>query len=103
MIKLNQVVFINSASFDFAKVMIEGNTLFCGANGVGKTTILRALLFFYSANSKRLGINQSKKKSFHEYYFENLNSYLNKAKHMYRYQYRPIWRLIIGIRIYIGQ
>lgn len=76
MIKLNQVVFINSASFDFAKVMIEGNTLFCGANGVGKTTILRALLFFYSANSKRLGINQSKKKSFHEYYFENLNSYL---------------------------
>ncbi|GGD43962.1 ATP-binding protein [Malaciobacter pacificus] len=81
MIKLNQVVFINSASFDFAKVQIEGNTLFCGANGVGKTTILRALLFFYSANSKRLGINQSKKKSFHEYYFESLNSYL-----IYRYK-----------------
>lgn len=76
MIKLNQVVFINSASFNFAKIMIEGNTLFCGANGVGKTTILRALLFFYSANSKRLGINQSKKKSFQEYYFESLNSYL---------------------------
>ena len=33
----------------------------------------------------------------------NLNLYLNKTKYMYRYQYRPIWRLIIGIRICIGQ
>jgi hypothetical protein len=46
-----------------------------GTNNYGKTSLQRAILFFYSANSRGLGIAQSQK-SFEEHYFRYENSYL---------------------------
>ena len=45
---LNKVVFINSAdkSLKFAEVNLDGNVHFIGTQGVGKSTLLRAILFF---------------------------------------------------------
>jgi hypothetical protein len=73
---LTQLTLINSASLNYANINLNGNTLLSGANGVGKTTVLRAVLFFYHANSRKVDINSAKKKNFKEYYFSTLNSYL---------------------------
>jgi hypothetical protein len=42
---------------------------------MGKTTLQRAILFFYSANTRGLGISSSQK-SFEDYYFQFPNSYI---------------------------
>ena len=74
--QLKEIIFINTASLPFAHVDVDGNTLFSGRNGAGKTTVLRAVLYFYGAyRSEALGINR-KKKRFEEYYFKQANSYL---------------------------
>ena len=53
---LNKIVFINSANIKYAEINLDGNVHFIGTQGVGKSTILRAILFFYNANKQRLGI-----------------------------------------------
>ena len=72
---LNKVVFINSATIQYAEVQLDGNVHFIGTQGVGKSTLLRAVLFFYNADSQKLGISKEKK-SFAEYYFPYQNAYL---------------------------
>lgn len=72
---LNKIVFINSARIQYAEIQIDGNVHFIGTQGVGKSTALRALLFFYNADKLRLGISKEKK-SFDEYYFPYVNSYI---------------------------
>lgn len=53
---LNKIVFINSANIRYAEICLDGNVHFIGTQGVGKSTILRAILFFYNANKQKLGI-----------------------------------------------
>lgn len=72
---LNKVVFINSASISYSEINIDGNVHLIGTQGVGKSTALRAILFFYNADKQRLGISREKK-SFDEYYFPYTNSYI---------------------------
>ena len=74
---LNKIIFINSAdkSLQFAEVNLDGNVHFIGTQGVGKSTLLRAILFFYNADKQKLGIPREKK-TFDEYYFPFLNSYI---------------------------
>jgi len=74
---LNKVIFINSAdkSLKYAEVNLDGNVHFIGTQGVGKSTLLRAILFFYNADKQKLGIPKEKK-SFDEYYFPFQNSYI---------------------------
>src|SRR5476651_2497888 len=72
---LNRVIFINSANVKFAEIAIDGNVHFIGTQGVGKSTLLRAILFFYNADKLKLGIEKGKK-TFDEYYFPFGNSYL---------------------------
>ena len=72
---LNKIVFLNSANIPYAEVMLDGNVHFAGTQGVGKSTVLRALLFFYNADKMRLGI-QSGQKTFEEFYFKHSNSYI---------------------------
>ena len=72
---LNKIVFINSASVRYAEISIDGNVHFIGTQGVGKSTTLRAILFFYNADKLRLGIEKGKR-SFDEYYFPFGNSYI---------------------------
>jgi ABC-type uncharacterized transport system fused permease/ATPase subunit len=70
---LNKVIFINSATVKFAEINIDGNVHFTGTQGVGKSVLLRAILFFYNADKTKLGIPREKKR-FDEYYFEYQNS-----------------------------
>jgi hypothetical protein len=72
---LNRIIFINIANTDYSSVEIAGNTCFVGTNNMGKTTLQRAILFFYSANTRGLGISTSQK-SFEDYYFQYPNSYI---------------------------
>ena len=72
---LNKIIFLNSAHIPMAEIKLDGNVHFAGTQGVGKSTIQRAILFFYNADQMKLGISKEKK-SFAEYYFEYPNSYL---------------------------
>jgi hypothetical protein len=72
---LNKIVFIHSANVSFQQIELNGNCHFIGDQGVGKSTILRSILFFYNSNQQQLGISQNKK-SFAEYYFQNPNSHI---------------------------
>src|SRR3954465_12179636 len=72
---LHRIVLINVANNKYADIEMNGNTCFVGTNNYGKTSLQRAILFFYSANSRGLGIAQSQK-TFEEHYFRYENSYL---------------------------
>lgn len=72
---LNRIVEINIANVKYADIELSGNTCFVGTNNFGKTSLQRAILFFYSANSRGLGIAPSQK-PFEEHYFRYENSYL---------------------------
>ena len=99
---LNKIIFLNSANISRAEISLDGNVHFTGNQGVGKSTILRALLFFYNANRLHLGL-QSGQKSFDEFYFRHSNSHIlyevmrdNSAYTILvsRYQGRASWRFI---------
>ena len=72
---LNKIIFINSASVKYSEINLDGNVHFIGTQGVGKSSLLRAILFFYNADKLKLGISREKK-SFDEYYFPYANSYI---------------------------
>ncbi|CAA6799381.1 MAG: Unknown protein [uncultured Sulfurovum sp.] len=75
--KLKSVTLINSGDYTFSTIDIDGNVLLSGANGAGKSTFLRAVLFFYNPSLKRadFGIDANKT-SFLDYYFPYPQSYL---------------------------
>jgi chromosome segregation ATPase len=74
---LSKIIFINSAdkSLKYAEIDLDGNVHFIGTQGVGKSTLLRAILFFYNADTQKLGIPREKK-NYNEYYFPYQNSYI---------------------------
>lgn len=72
---LNRIVEINVANVKYADIELNGNTCFVGTNNFGKTSLQRAILFFYSANSRGLGISSSQK-TFDDHYFRYENSYI---------------------------
>ena len=72
---LNKVVFINSANVPYAEVRLDGNVHFIGTQGVGKSTLLRAILFFYNGDKLKLGIPKEKK-GFDDFYLPHSNSYI---------------------------
>lgn len=72
---LNKIVFINSASVVHTEIELDGNVHLIGTQGVGKSTLLRAILFFYNANKTKLGIPREKK-GFDDYYFGYQNAYI---------------------------
>lgn len=73
---LRKITFINSARFDTGSTInLSGNTLLTGTQGVGKTTVDRAILFFYTADTRNLGIPGGMD-NFQKFYFPNSNSYL---------------------------
>ena len=72
---LRKIVFVNSAHIRYAEVKLDGNVHFIGTQGVGKSTLLRAVLFFYNADKQHLGIPKEMK-SFDEFYLPNANSYI---------------------------
>ena len=76
-IGLQKIMFYESATFKHADLDIASNTLLLGDSGVGKTSIMRAALFFYTMDYSEsiLGINDNESKvSFIEWYFDILGS-----------------------------
>lgn len=73
---LNKIVFINSAHIRYGEVALDGNVHFTGTQGVGKTTLLRALLFFYNADKEKLGLRKQSQRSFDDYYIPTPESYI---------------------------
>lgn len=72
---LRKIVFINSANIRYAEIKLDGNVHFIGTQGVGKSTLLRAILFFYNADKLHLGIPKEMK-SFDDFYLPHPNSYI---------------------------
>lgn len=72
---LNKIIFIESANTRYAEIKLDGNVHLIGTQGVGKSTLLRALLFFYNANQQKLGIPIEKKR-FVEFYYPYQNSFI---------------------------
>jgi hypothetical protein len=72
---LSKIIFINSAQIKYSEINLDGNVHFIGTQGVGKSTLLRAILFFYNADTLGLGIPKQKN-SYTDYYFSNSNSYV---------------------------
>lgn len=69
---LKRIMFIDSAKFKYIDMDISENTLLLGASGVGKSSIMRAVLFFYTMDNSRenLGIAVGEtKKGFNDWYF----------------------------------
>lgn len=71
--QLSKIIFINSATIRYEEVNLDGNVHFIGTQGVGKSTLLRAILFFYNADTLKLGIPREKQ-PLAEYYFKKSNS-----------------------------
>ena len=102
---LSKVVFINSANIPYAEIHLDGNVHFIGTQGVGKSTILRAILFFYNGDKLKLGIPKEKK-GFDEFYLPYANSYIvYEVSHergafcvlVFRSQGRACFRFIDGV------
>ena len=72
---LNKIIFINSAQIKYAEINLDGNVHFIGTQGVGKSALLRAILFFYNADTLGLGIPRQKL-AYVDYYFNHSNSYI---------------------------
>ncbi len=72
---LSKIIFINSAHIPYGEVQLDGNVHFTGTQGVGKSTLLRAILFFYNAEKQQLGIKKTQK-SFDDFYLPYPNSYI---------------------------
>ncbi|MDE6026874.1 MAG: ATP-binding protein, partial [Muribaculaceae bacterium] len=73
--RLSKIIFIHSANIPYAEVRVDGNVHFTGTQGVGKSTLLRAILFFYNADPSRLGIRVQGQKKFDQFYLPHNNSY----------------------------
>lgn len=72
---LNKVIFINSANMRYEEIVLDGNAHLAGLPGVGKTTIQRAILYFFTANQLKLGIDSSKQK-FMQFYLPGRDSHI---------------------------
>ncbi len=73
--QLQRIILVNSANIHYREVQLDGNIHFIGTQGTGKSTLLRAILFFYNADARKLGISKEKK-GFAEYYFPYADSYI---------------------------
>lgn len=75
--QLESATFFNSQRFPYAHIDLSGNTIVVGSNGTGKTSSLRASLFFYGVSDRMgLGIRSDNKLSFGSYFLQHINSYI---------------------------
>ena len=75
---LKKIYLIKSAGYEFTEINLEDNTLLLGESGVGKTTIMRAVLFFYTMDysPSLLNLTSDTKKPFNDWYFREHNSHI---------------------------
>jgi hypothetical protein len=68
--RLNRIVLINAAGFDYVEFPVGGHSQVIGVNGHGKSTLLRTVLFFY------LGTNEKAPYALHETKTDFVSHYL---------------------------
>ena len=68
--KLDRIILINSAGFDYLEFPVGGHGQVIGVNGHGKSTLLRTILFFY------LGTNEKAPYALHETKLDFVSHYL---------------------------
>ncbi|MEA3505091.1 MAG: ATP-binding protein, partial [Bacteroidota bacterium] len=101
---LQRIILINSGNISYREIHLDGNIHFIGTQGTGKSTLLRAILFLYNADSRKLDLSKEQK-SFADYYFPHADSYIffevRKEQRtfcvwLYRKQNRLCFRFIDG-------
>lgn len=73
MAKLDRIILINSAGFDYLEFPVGGHAQVIGINGHGKSTLLRTVLFFY------LGTNEKAPYALHETKSDFVSHYLGDS------------------------
>ena len=60
--RLERIILINSSTFRYAEVQVDGNTHISGDNSSGKSTFLQIETLFYTGDSstKALGIGEGR-------------------------------------------
>jgi len=86
---LNEIRLVNSAFFGNEVIKLDDSTLFLGSSGVGKTTVLSAIMFFYSQNKNKTRPDK-KDKNFFEWHLNTSSSYV-------MYKYRNLSGLVLLI------
>src|SRR6266404_2847143 len=75
--RLNRIVLINAAGFDYVELPVGGHSQVIGVNGHGKSTLLRTVLFFYlGTNRKAPYAPHETKTDFVSHYLGDPPSYL---------------------------
>jgi len=72
---LKEIRFINSGHFPNEKVIIDDFTLLLGSSGVGKTTVMSAICYFYTMDKDKTR-PLSKELSFYDWHLEGSYSHL---------------------------
>ena len=72
---LKEIRFINSGHFPNEKVLIDDFTLLLGSSGVGKTTVMSAICYFYTMDKDKTR-PLSKELSFYDWHLEGSYSHL---------------------------
>ena len=73
---LNKIIFINSASMRYEELELDGNIHLSGLSGAGKTSVERAILYFFTADQRNLGIDLNSQKTFVQHYFASSDSHI---------------------------
>lgn len=73
---IKQVILANSAGYPYAQVRIDGHCDIAGGQGVGKTTLMNAILFPLVVDDILIDITKGEKERFSEYYFKYSNSFI---------------------------
>ncbi|MBE6257358.1 MAG: ATP-binding protein [Prevotella sp.] len=73
---LNRIIFINSASMRYEELELDGNIHLSGFSGAGKTTVERAILYFFTADQRNLGIDLNSQETFVQHYFASGDSHI---------------------------
>ena len=73
---LKRLVMVNSGGYQLADVLLDGHSDLAGGQGVGKTTLMNAILFPFVVDDQYLDIDTREKTRFSLYYFQHSNSFL---------------------------
>ena len=75
--RLERIILINSSTFRYAEVIVDGNTHIAGDNSVGKSSFLQIAMLFYTGDPSRnkLGIGDGKL-PFQQYHLRYSYSYI---------------------------
>ena len=76
---LKKIYLIKSAGYEFVEIDIADNTLLLGESGVGKTTLMRAVLFFYTMDYSDTMLNLTSETKKSSDYFKELKEFVNRS------------------------